>query len=105
MDFFVLLIIGHSVIPYPSLKAKVTLGSLLLLPSYLDLTVLVYFLPKLVEDAAADGGAAAADDPGAGEMLLGDGRVHGQHHHKARNQGQVGRLVSAQAENKIVKIL
>ena len=76
-----------------------------LLPSYLDLTVLVYLLPKLVEDAAADGGATAADDPGAGEMILGDGRVHGQHHYQGRNQGQICRLVSGQAENKIVTML
>ena len=71
--------------PISLLKSQGHTRPLPLLPSYLDLTVLVYFLPKLVEDAAADGGAAAADDPGAGEMLLGDGRVHGQHHHQGRN--------------------
>ena len=62
----------------------------------------MYFLPELVNDAGADGGAATADDPGPGEVLPGDGRVHGQHHHQGRHQGQVSWLVSAQADNKIV---
>lgn len=71
--------------------------------SHLDLTVWVYLLPELVNDAGADGGATAANDPGPGEVLPGDGRVHGQHHHQGRHQGQVSWLERAQAENKIVR--
>ena len=65
----------------------------------------MYLLSELVNDAGADGGAATADDPGPGEVLLGDGRVHGQHHHQGRHQGQEVRLESAQAKNKVVTIV
>ena len=57
----------------------------------------MYLLPKLVDDAAADGGAAAADDPGPGELGRADLGAHGQHRHQRRHQGQVGRLEAGQA--------
>ena len=72
--------IGHSVIPYPSFNLSFTTVPDTWL-SHLDLTVLVCLPPELVEDAGADGGAPAADDPRPGEVSRGDQGAHGQHHH------------------------
>ena len=56
--------------------------------------------PQLVEDAGADGRAAAADHARAGEVRRGHGGVQRQHRHQRRHHRQVVRLVRGQATSK-----